>query len=135
MKAGGLNVPLMGGDGIKDPKFIKLAGKAADGDLSTSVGAPTDSTEARQEVPRRLQGGGVQGGLRGVRRLRLRRGQRDHQRAEDLARRTPRTSSPHGRRRSMPWARSRFDGVTGKIAFDQYGDSTTKVLTVYKVAR
>ena len=26
-----------------------------------------------------------------------------------------------------------FDGVTGKVAFDQYGDSTSKVLTVYKV--
>jgi len=27
-----------------------------------------------------------------------------------------------------------FDGVTGKVAFDQYGDTTSKVLTVYKVA-
>jgi branched-chain amino acid transport system substrate-binding protein len=26
-----------------------------------------------------------------------------------------------------------FDGATGKVAFDQYGDTTTKVLTVYKV--
>ena len=26
-----------------------------------------------------------------------------------------------------------FDGVTGKVAFDEYGDTTTKVLTVYKV--
>ena len=26
-----------------------------------------------------------------------------------------------------------FDGVTGKVAFDEYGDSTSKVLTVYKV--
>ena len=27
-----------------------------------------------------------------------------------------------------------FDGVTGKVAFDQFGDTVTKVLTVYKVA-
>lgn len=26
-----------------------------------------------------------------------------------------------------------FDGVTGKVAFDQYGDTTNKQLTVYKV--
>ena len=26
-----------------------------------------------------------------------------------------------------------IDGSTGKVAFDQYGDSTNKVLTVYKV--
>ncbi|HRC65777.1 MAG TPA: branched-chain amino acid ABC transporter substrate-binding protein, partial [Dermatophilaceae bacterium] len=26
-----------------------------------------------------------------------------------------------------------FDGVTGKVAFDEFGDTTSKVLTVYKV--
>jgi branched-chain amino acid transport system substrate-binding protein len=26
-----------------------------------------------------------------------------------------------------------FDGSTGKIAFDKYGDATSKVITVYKV--
>ena len=24
-----------------------------------------------------------------------------------------------------------FDGVTGKVAFDEYGDTTSRVLTVY----
>ncbi|HEU5487141.1 MAG TPA: branched-chain amino acid ABC transporter substrate-binding protein, partial [Microlunatus sp.] len=43
MKAAGLNVPLMGGDGIFDPAFIELAGSTSDGDLATSVGAPTES--------------------------------------------------------------------------------------------
>ena len=26
-----------------------------------------------------------------------------------------------------------FDGATGQVAFDEFGDTTTKVLTVYKV--
>ena len=26
-----------------------------------------------------------------------------------------------------------FDGVTGKVAFDEYGDTTSTVLTVYRV--
>ena len=26
-----------------------------------------------------------------------------------------------------------FDGVTGKVAFDEYGDTTSKVLTTYGV--
>src|SRR5689334_17104860 len=34
----GLNIPLMGGDGIVDPKFVALGGRA--GDLATNVGAP-----------------------------------------------------------------------------------------------
>jgi len=27
-----------------------------------------------------------------------------------------------------------FDGLTGKVGFDKYGDSTSRVLTSYKVA-
>ena len=46
MKSAGLNVPLMGGDGIYDPKYIALAGAKSTGDLATSVGAPTESTDA-----------------------------------------------------------------------------------------
>ena len=46
MKAAGLNVPLMGGDGIYDPKYIDLGGSTSNGDLASSVGAPTDSTPA-----------------------------------------------------------------------------------------
>ncbi len=42
-KSAGLNVPLMGGDGIYDEAFIELAGKTSEGDLATSVGAPTES--------------------------------------------------------------------------------------------
>ena len=49
MKAAGLNVPLMGGDGIYDPKFIALAGTTSAGDLATSVGAPTDQLAAGQK--------------------------------------------------------------------------------------
>ena len=37
-RAPGLNVPLMGGDGIVDQQFVALGGRA--GDLATNVGAP-----------------------------------------------------------------------------------------------
>jgi branched-chain amino acid transport system substrate-binding protein len=30
-------------------------------------------------------------------------------------------------------AKVSFDGVTGKVAFDEYGDTTSKVLTTYGV--
>ena len=61
MKAAGLNVPLMGGDGIFDPKYIALAGATATGDLATNVGAPTDQSAAGKEVPRRLRSSRLQG--------------------------------------------------------------------------
>ncbi len=50
LKEGGVKVPLMGGDGIFDPEFIKLAGAAnAEGDLATSVGLPVDKMPKGQE--------------------------------------------------------------------------------------
>jgi len=49
MKSAGLNKPLMGGDGIYDPAYIELAGKTSDGDLATSVGAPTESLASAKQ--------------------------------------------------------------------------------------
>src|SRR6478735_1695207 len=49
MKSAGLKVPLMGGDGIFDPTFVELAGDAAESDLATSVGEPTDTSKAAQD--------------------------------------------------------------------------------------
>src|SRR5262245_6743709 len=49
MKAAGLNVPLMGGDGIFDPKYIGLAGKNSAGDLETSVDTHTDTLDSAKK--------------------------------------------------------------------------------------
>ncbi len=57
-KAAGLSVPLMGGDGMYDPGFIKLAGKTSEGDLATSVGAPTDSLASAKEFVSAYTAGG-----------------------------------------------------------------------------
>lgn len=43
MKEAGLNVPVMGGDMLYSPEYIKIAGeKNAEGDYSTSLGLPLD---------------------------------------------------------------------------------------------
>jgi branched-chain amino acid transport system substrate-binding protein len=133
MKAGGLNVPLMGGDGIKDPKFQVLAGKSADGDLSTSVGAPTDSTEAGKKFLADYKAaaykedsaayGGYSYDAANAIINALKTSLKD---AKDVESARQATVEAVGK--------VSFDGVTGKVAFDQYGDSTTKVLTVYKAA-
>ena len=49
MRAAGLNVPLMGGDGIFDPAYIQLAGKTSNGDLATSVGAPPETLASAKQ--------------------------------------------------------------------------------------
>lgn len=70
MKSQGLNVPLMGGDGIFDGKYIELAGSTSEGDLATSVGAPTDSTDAGKKPSGSTRPRATLT-LRGLRRLRV----------------------------------------------------------------
>jgi branched-chain amino acid transport system substrate-binding protein len=38
----GMNVPLMGGDGIFSPEFPRIGGKATEGDMATMIGAPPE---------------------------------------------------------------------------------------------
>ena len=133
-KAAGLNVPEMGGDGMYDPGYIKLAGSKSNGDLATSVGAPIDQLASAKQYVVRLRRCGVQGPVGCLRRLRLRRGQRHHQRAEGLARRARPRSTPAVLSATETAMQSvSFQGATGQVSFDQYGDATAKVLTVYKV--
>ncbi|NEA33015.1 branched-chain amino acid ABC transporter substrate-binding protein [Streptomyces sp. SID13031] len=133
MKAAGLNIPLMGGDGIFDPKFIQLGGKTSDGDLATSVGAPTDSLpSAKKFVADYTAAGykdayGAYGGYSFdaansiINALKV--SLKDAKDVESARKATV-----------DAMASVAFDGVTGKVAFDEFGDTTSKVLTVYKVA-
>ncbi len=133
MKAAGLNVPLMGGDGIYDPKFISLAGKTADNDLATSVGAPVDQLESAKKFVADYNAAGYKdpyaayGGY-----------SYDAANAIIAALKTSLKDAKdvESARQATVDAMSKvtFDGVTGKVAFDEYGDTTSKVLTVYKVA-
>ena len=133
MKAAGLTVPLMGGDGIYDPKFVTLAGKTADNDLATSVGAPVDALESAKKFvadynaagykdPYAAYGGYSYDAANAIINA-LKTSLKD---AKDVESAREATVDALGK--------VAFDGVTGKVAFDQYGDTTSKVLTVYKVA-
>jgi branched-chain amino acid transport system substrate-binding protein len=133
MKAAGLNVPLMGGDGIFDPKFVTLAGTTANGDLATSVGAPTDQSAvgkkfladyaaAGYKEPSAAYGAFSYDAANAIINA-LKVSLKD---AKDVASVRQATLDALGK--------ISFDGVTGKVSFDQYGDSSVRVLTAYKVA-
>ena len=108
MKSAGLNVPLMGGDGIYDPKYIQLAGATANGDLATSVGAPTEQPDAGKKFLADYQAAGYAEPVCGLRRLLLRRRQRHHRGPQVLAEGArPTRSRARTRRRSTRSARSR----------------------------
>lgn len=133
MKKAGLNVPLMGGDGIYDGKFIELGGTTSNGDLATSVGAPTDQLEAGKKFLADYAAAGYKDPAAAygaysfdaanaiINALKV-----SLKDAKDVASVRQATIDALGK--------VSFDGVTGTVAFDQYGDSTSRVLTVYKVA-
>ena len=132
MKAAGLNVPLMGGDGIFDPKFIELGGASATGDLATSVGAPTEKLAAGKTFLAAYQAAAYKepaaaygaysydaaNAIINAMKVSLKD-------AKDVASARQATIDALGK--------VSFQGVTGKVGFDEFGDSTSRVLTVYKV--
>ena len=126
MKAAGLNVPLMGGDGIYDPKYITLAGKTADNDLATSVGAPVETLESAKKFIEDYNAAGFKDPYAAY-------GAYSYDAANAIIN-ALKTSLKDAKdvesaRQATVDAMSKvsFDGATGKVAFDQYGDTTSKV--------
>jgi branched-chain amino acid transport system substrate-binding protein len=128
--AAGLNVPLMGGDGIYDPKFIELGGH--DGDLATSVGAPVDTLDSAKAFVEAYKAAGFAEPYAAY-------GAYAYDAANaiinalkvSLASASDAKSARQATITAM--ADVSFDGATGKVAFDKFGDSVSRVLTVYKV--
>ncbi|KUN03877.1 branched chain amino acid ABC transporter substrate-binding protein [Streptomyces yokosukanensis] len=134
IKAAGSKVPLVGGDAVYDPTYIKLAGPASNGDLVTSVGAPLDQLPSAKEFLANYKAGGYSeeygayGGyaydsawsiIQAVKKV-----------VDDNSGKLP---SDARAKITAAVQNVSFDGVTGKVSFDEYGDTTNKQLTVYSV--
>jgi branched-chain amino acid transport system substrate-binding protein len=136
LKAAGVNIPLMGGDGIFSDTYISTAGTASEGDIATSVGVPISTVPTAQSFiatykAKKYPGDyGTYGGysydaataiINGVKAV---------------------VDANSGKLPTMTDARTKlidavqkadFDGISGHVSFDQYGDTTNKQLTVYQV--
>jgi branched-chain amino acid transport system substrate-binding protein len=133
MAANGLDVPLMGGDGIYDPTFIELGGR--DGDTATSVGAPTEELDSAAEFvtayeeagfndPYAAYGGYAYDSANAIiEAVKIALGEDETLEGDDL-------------RAAVleAMAEVEFDGATGGVSFDEFGDTTNRTLTVYEVA-
>ncbi|MGC9382401.1 branched-chain amino acid ABC transporter substrate-binding protein [Streptomyces sp. MH13] len=134
IKEAGAKIPLVGGDGIKDDTFIKLAGAASTGDLATSVGAPVEELPSAKKFVADYKAAGYKedfaayGGysydsawaiIEAVKKV-----------VEDNDGKLP---SDARAKVTEAMQNVSFDGVTGKVSFDEFGDATNKQLTVYSV--
>ncbi len=132
LHAAGLSVPLMGGDGIYDATYIRLAGAQATGDLATSVGAPLDKLPKGKDFLDAYNAAGYQEPPSAY-------GAYSYDAANAIiaglkvSLKDAATVKDARKATIDAVGQVNFDGLTGKVAFDEYGDSTTRVLTVYKV--
>lgn len=134
IKAAGAKIPLVGGDGINDVTYAKLAGPEAEGDLATSVGAPVETLPSAKQFVADYQAAGYKDGYSAY-------GGYSYDSAWAIIEAVKKVVDDNGG--TLPSdARAKvteamqhvsFDGVTGKVSFDEYGDATNKQLTVYAV--
>jgi branched-chain amino acid transport system substrate-binding protein len=134
LKDGGLKIPLMGGDGIVDKTFVQLAGAAAEGDLATSVGAPADKLPEAKSFIDAYAAKKYKDPYSAY-------GSLSFDATNALIGSLAKTLEG-----GAAWGEDKRDaliknvgsykqsGANGEIAFDQYGDSTNKLLTVYQVS-
>ncbi|MCC9706431.1 branched-chain amino acid ABC transporter substrate-binding protein [Streptomyces sp. MNU76] len=134
IKEAGAKVTFAGGDAIYSPEYVKLAGSSSEGDISTSVGAPIEELDSAKEFIANYDAAGYKeayeayGGyaydsvwaiIEAVKKV-----------TEDNDGKLP----SDARAKIVEATQNvSFDGVTGKVSFDEYGDTTNKQLTVYKV--
>ncbi|HEY5836894.1 branched-chain amino acid ABC transporter substrate-binding protein [Streptomyces sp.] len=136
LKAAGVNIPLMSGDGVFSDTYIETAGKAADGDFVTSVGVPVTTLPAAKAFIETYKSKGYPGDYGTY-------GGYSYDAATAIITGIKAVVDANGGKLpAITDARAKlvdavqksdFDGIAGRVSFDEFGDTTNKQLTVYKV--
>ncbi len=132
-KAAGMTAPLVGGDGLVDQTFIKVAGTAAEGDVATNVGAPTDKLQSAAQFVSDYNAAGYKDGFSAY-------GAYTYDATNVIIQAMAKVLAGKSKiddsvRKDIIAAvqSTKLSGATGEVGFDQYGDNTNRVLTVYVV--
>ncbi|MCX4525327.1 MULTISPECIES: branched-chain amino acid ABC transporter substrate-binding protein [unclassified Streptomyces] len=134
IKKTGANIPLMGGDGIQDPAFITASGEANEGDLSTSIGYPVEKLPTAKTFIADYAAGGYKDPYAAYGGYSYDAGWAVVQAVKNVVAANGGKLPTDARAKVVEaLAKVSFEGVTGKVAFDEFGDTTNKQLTVYKV--
>ncbi|WUK17204.1 branched-chain amino acid ABC transporter substrate-binding protein [Kitasatospora sp. NBC_00374] len=133
LKQAGVNVPLMGGDGIYAAEFIGVNTKA-EGDLATAVGASADLLSGGKIflADYRAAGYPQEAGPYGAYAYDAAWSVIESVKAVVAA--NGGTLPADARAKvTKAMAAVAFDGVTGRVDFDEYGDTLNRQITVYSV--
>jgi branched-chain amino acid transport system substrate-binding protein len=126
----GLNIPLMGGDGIVDKQFVALGGRA--GDLATNVGAPPESLPSAKQFIADYQAANYPEPYAAYGALTF---DATNVIIDGLAKAVQGGTWSEDTRKTVVQnvQGTNLQGASGPISFDEFGDTTNKVLTVYTV--
>ncbi|MEU0354767.1 branched-chain amino acid ABC transporter substrate-binding protein [Streptomyces cyaneofuscatus] len=133
IKKAGAKIPLVGGDGIYSAEYIKLSGAEGVGDLATSVGAPIDTLPSAKDFVANYEKAGYKEPFEAY-------GGYSYDAAWSIIEAVKAVVDandgklPDDARAKVAEAVGKvdFEGVTGKVSFDEFGDTTNKQLTVYE---
>ncbi|MFG3113925.1 branched-chain amino acid ABC transporter substrate-binding protein [Streptomyces sp. NPDC048197] len=135
LKDGGVTVPLMGGDGMYSADYIKL-NKKAQGDYASSVGKPVEELPSAKKYIADYKAAGFKEPYEAY-------GGSTYDSTWALIQAVKSVVDanqgklPEDARKKVTDAMNKvtFDGVTGKVAFDKYGDTTNTMITAYQVEK
>lgn len=130
--AAGLEAPLMGGDGIKDPAYYEAAGPLAVGTLASTVGVPVESMPGGPAFLASWEAAGFDSEPSAY-------GPYAYDAAVAVLRAIAAVIDAGARRSDLragvvtALGATDFDGVTGRVRFDDLGDPVDPVFTLYRV--
>ena len=134
-KGQGIKVPVMGGDGIFSGQYLTQGGNEVTGDFATSVGAPVEQLSTAKQFVTDYAAEKFAEPYEAY-------GAYAYDSANVIIEALAKTIATNGKdvaasRKDIVTAVGSTDlaGVTGKVTFDEFGDTTTKILTVYKAAK
>ncbi|MET7545241.1 branched-chain amino acid ABC transporter substrate-binding protein [Streptomyces sp. NBC_01724] len=128
-----VQIPLMGGDGMYSADFIKL-NKKAQGDIATSVGKPVEELDSAKKFIADYKTAGYKDAYEAY-------GGSTYDATWAIIEAVKAVVAdnkgklPDDARAKVLAAMSKvqFDGVTGPVSFDEYGDTTNTMMTAYQV--
>ncbi|MFE1173773.1 branched-chain amino acid ABC transporter substrate-binding protein [Streptomyces sp. NPDC058773] len=135
LKDGGVTVPLMGGDGMYSGDYIKL-NKKAEGDYASSVGKPVEELPSAKKFIDAYKAAGFKESYEAY-------GGSTYDSTWAIIQAVKSVVADNGgklpddARKKVVDAMNKvsFDGVTGPIAFDKYGDTKNTMITAYQVSK
>ncbi|MFI8432300.1 branched-chain amino acid ABC transporter substrate-binding protein [Streptomyces sp. NPDC079020] len=128
-----VKIPLMGGDGMYSADFIEL-NKKAEGDIATSVGKPVEELDSAKKFIADYKTAGYKDAYEAY-------GGGTYDATWSIIEAVKIVAADNGgklpddaREKVLAaMAKVKFEGVTGPVSFDEYGDTTNTMMTAYQV--